>query len=106
MLYIHNIKAIVTEPLNILPDGTMDPTKSQWCFGGTTFKVYCSSSLGKYSPETHFAIELQLEGNQWYSPDYGCHSTSLMQVLENHRATDLDYQEYSLSQAQVNSDKA
>ena len=106
MLYIHNIKAIITESLNILPDGSMDPSKSEWCFGGTSYKVYCSSDLAEYSPETHFTIELQLEGNRWYSPDYGYASTSLMEVLEYHRAIDLDYEAYSLSQQQVDADKA
>ena len=105
MIHIHNIRVTVTEPLNILPDGTMDPAKTKWCFGGTTYKVYCSSDLGTYSPETHFTIEVQLEGNQWYSPDYDYASTSLIEVLEFHRAIDLDYEAYCLSQQQVTADK-
>ena len=75
MLVINNIDVEIVEPLNILPDGTMDRTKSEWCCGGVAYKVQYS-----YNGEDRTEA-LQLEGNVWYEPCYQISNASMVVVL-------------------------
>jgi len=81
---IKEILAKHIEPINILPDGTMDPTKSHWRFGGTVYEVI--TDVGRW--------ELQVDHGMWHEPCYDIWDESLMKVLEETRKLDLDYQAY------------
>lgn len=72
---ITKIEVEITQPLNILPDGTMDPKASNWCFGGTSYLIY-TTSTGDYP------VTLQLEENLWYEPNYQISSYNLIEVIE------------------------
>jgi len=84
MIKILDIKVEITQPVNILPDGTMDPSKDYWVFGGVGYLVKTKD----------YTYNIQLDGNIWYSPDWQIHSASLNDVLEKVIAIEKDYEEY------------
>jgi len=84
MIKILDIKVEVTQPVNILPDGTMDPSKDYWMFGGVGYLVKTDA----------YTYNIQLDGAIWYSPDWQIHGVSLMDVLEKVAAVEKSYEEY------------
>ena len=97
MLHILNVTAETTKPLNILADGTMDPTKTMWVFGGTTYRIACATDLGEYHPDTHFSINVQLENDVWFCPAYQYFDKNIHSLLKRVRAMDLEYEAHILS---------
>lgn len=68
---IKDINVEVIKPLNILEDGSFDPTKSEWRYGGIIYHVQTESGV----------VTVQLEGDLWYEPNYGISSESLLEVV-------------------------
>jgi hypothetical protein len=81
---ILDITTAITPSINILPNGTMDPTKSHWCFGGPTFNVATDRTI----------FSIQMEKGVWYSPDYGKSNGSLLALITEIDVLDLELEEY------------
>lgn len=68
---IKDINVEVIKPLNILEDGSFDPTKSEWRYGGTIYHIKTEEGI----------VTVQLEGDLWYEPNYQISSKSLLEVV-------------------------
>ena len=88
MVNILDIQLIVTKPINILPDGTRDLTKSTWRFGGTSYEVTCA-----VGHETFKTIVEAHEG-LWCDSSNSLTNKSLTALLEEVYAMELSYQAY------------
>ena len=86
-MQIVNIQKEFIEPLNILEDGTMDPTKSTWRFGGVQYHVEYTN---EHTPETVHIMTLQNEKGLWYEPCYNYSSSEIMEVIQLVEAADRD----------------
>ena len=77
------------QSVNILPDGTMDPTKDQWRFGGTIYHI--STTKGPYQIQ----VESLKDGTKvFYDPCYDIHNTNLMELLKQSHEYDEGLREY------------
>ena len=82
---IISITVEVVKPLNMLPDGTRDLSKSYWGLGGTSYIIV--TELCGHT----FTTQLQLEDNIWYDPCYQYSDTNMLTVLEQVTALDLQH---------------
>jgi len=81
---IIDITIEIIEPLNILPNGKMDPTADKWMFGGTIYHI-------KTKKHTY---SIQKENNIWYDPTWNYHNKSLKALLKQVETMYDSYEEY------------
>ena len=88
-MQIINIVIETIPSLNILPDGSMDPTKSQWRFGGTVYHV--TTTEGPFQVQ----VEALTNGTKvFYDPCYAIHNTSLVELLKQSNEYDEGLREH------------